>query len=152
MPTLEIHEGVFVEFHNKCDGSGSIACYFSEDDWCISAIGNTLEEAIEGVIPQAIEKDLWVDKAWAHKCFFVQFQGRNIEITDSNNLKDLPLSKEALSSMLINHPKYVFLEKEKKAQKLAEKEVRLLSLKEEAKKNELAELKRLTQKYSDVEK
>jgi hypothetical protein len=144
---LEVQEGFVVEFQNK---DTCLGCYYAEDDWSIVGVGKTLQEAVEDAIPEALSRGLNPSSAYASKCRFVTFEGRNISLDGPDGDGKVVSDGHTLRAMLTESPKYAATKTEElKKRELAEAEAKK---KRDAytTQQEINQLKALAGKYPDA--
>lgn len=129
--TLEVKTGFKIAVWNKCR---SLGVYYPEDDWCVEATAETYEKALEKVIPEVVEREAVIDRAYVEKVEYVIWKGREVVLSSVALVRDVIPDLES-------HELYKRLLEEYRAEKkrLEQEEERRRKLEQERKERELYE-------------
>ena len=143
---LEVKKGTIIKIHNKDTGRGY---YYPEDDWTIRSIASTYEEAIESIIPEYIESDIYPYSSDVNTVEYVIYEGEHHVLKE---LEEVAISVYDVMNDVKKHPLFKKLFAEKQAKNLAreEREAKENAKKKKAKEVEL--LKQLIEKYPPSER
>jgi hypothetical protein len=143
---LEVVEGYKITAHNKCYGMGQ---YYSEDDWNISVLAETLEEAKIRITEEIFFSNIYIEDFNVYTTKYIEYGEHQIEIPETSKeferKSESSILKEIFETELykkLNKEKKERKEKEEKEEKETEENYKKEKIEKEKK-----ELQRLKTKY-----